>query len=51
MGFLYGLCNQLRDGSSAITPLTKEEKIENHFMKGKGHILLISNCYSLFFFY
>ena len=36
MGFLYGLCNQLRDGSSAITPLTKEEKIENHFMKGKG---------------
>lgn len=36
MGFLYGLFNQLRDGSSAITPLTKEEKIENHFMKGKG---------------
>lgn len=36
MGFLYRLCNQLRDGSSAITPLTKEEKIENHFMKGKG---------------
>ena len=36
MGFLYGLCNQLRNGSSAITPLTKEEKIENHFMKGKG---------------
>ena len=36
MGFLYGLCNQLRYGSSAITPLTKEEKIENHFMKGKG---------------
>lgn len=36
MGFLYGLCNQLRDGSSAITTLTKEEKIENHFMKGKG---------------
>ena len=36
MGFLYGLCNQLRDGSSAITPLTQEEKIENHFMKGKG---------------
>lgn len=36
MGFLYGLCNQLRNGPSAITPLTKEEKIENHFMKGKG---------------
>ena len=36
MGFLYGLFNQLRDGLSAITPLTKEEKIENHFMKGKG---------------
>ena len=36
MGFLYGLCNQLRNGPSAVTPLTKEEKIENHFMKGKG---------------
>lgn len=36
MGFLYGLCNQLRNEPSAITPLIKEEKIENHFMKGKG---------------
>ena len=36
MGFLYGLCNQFRNGPSAITPLKKEEKIENHFMKGKG---------------
>lgn len=36
MGFLYGLCNQLRNGPSAITPLTKEEKIENPFIKGKG---------------
>ena len=36
MGFLYGLCNQFRNGPSAITPLKKKEKIENHFMKGKG---------------
>lgn len=36
MGFLNESFNRLRNGPSAITPLTKEEKIENHFMKGKG---------------
>ena len=36
MGFLNESFNRLRNGPSAITPLSKEEKIENHFMKGKG---------------
>lgn len=36
MGFLNESFNRLRNGPSAITPLTKEEKIENHFMKGNG---------------
>lgn len=36
MGFLFGLCNQLRNKKPVITPLAEEEKIENHFMKGKA---------------
>lgn len=36
MGFLDESFNRLRNGPSAVTPLSKEEKIENHFMKGKG---------------
>ncbi len=36
MNFLSGMFDRLRSKQSIITPLAEEEKIENHFMKGKG---------------
>ncbi len=36
MGFLYNLCNQLRNKQAAVAPLAAEKEIENHFMKGKA---------------
>lgn len=51
MGFLNESFNRLRNGPSAITPLTKKEKIENHFMKGKGAHTSYIQLLHLFFFY